>query len=129
MNPTKETPCVLVCDPDPQAQKLIGEYLQESSFKVFFSRSSEALETALTEQCPFSAVLIDLPNPVKNSCRNVVMAIKSVAPRAQIIFMSRLADDVLWSQVLAQGAYDLLPKPPDRKELLRAVTGALQQVA
>jgi FixJ family two-component response regulator len=56
----------------------------------------------------------------------MVAAVKHSSPSAEIIFLSRLADEMLWSQVLSVGAYDLLPKPVERKELLRTVLGAVQ---
>ncbi|MBZ5497103.1 MAG: response regulator [Acidobacteriia bacterium] len=119
---------LLVCDPDPQGQKMIKEYLRDSSIRVFFTSPSEPFEVTLTKHSPFNAVVIDLSNPAKRSCDVLVSAVKQVAPSAEVIFMSRLADEMLWSQVLALGAYDLLAKPPERTEFLRTVFGAVQHI-
>jgi DNA-binding NtrC family response regulator len=127
MNPQKSLN-LLVCDSDPQAQLLIREYLQDSPIRVCFTSPSESFETTLRKHAPFHAVVIDLSNPGRRSCDDLVTKVKQAAPSAQIIFMSRLADEVLWSQVLAQGAYDLLPKPPERTEFLRTVFGAVRLV-
>ena len=41
-----------------------------------------------------------------------------------VIVTSRLADDRLWAEVLNLGAYDVLAKPFDRTEAIRAVGAA-----
>ena len=117
---------VLVCEPDPHSQEIIREYLQGSSIKVFFTSPVEPFENTLAKHSPFHAVIIDLSNPAKGLCDNLVTAVKRVAPGAEVIFLSRLADEMLWSQVLALGAYDLLPTPPERREFLRTVFSAVR---
>jgi DNA-binding response OmpR family regulator len=124
MNPKKQLR-LLVCDPDPQGQKTIQEYLQDSSIRVLFTAPSEPFESTLAKHSPFNAIVIDVTNPGKRSCDTLVAAVKHVAPSAEVIFLSRFADEMLWSHVLELGAYDLLPKPLERAEFLRAVTGAV----
>jgi two-component system, NtrC family, nitrogen regulation response regulator NtrX len=119
---------LLVCDPDPQAQKMIREFLQDSSIRVFYTSPSEPFEHTLSSHSPFHAIVIDLSNPRRKACDALLEAVRKVSPNAQVIFMSRLADEMMWSQVLAMGAYDLLPKPPERQEFLRTVFGAVQKV-
>jgi DNA-binding NtrC family response regulator len=43
-----------------------------------------------------------------------------------LIVTSRLADDYLWAEALNLGAWDVLPKPFDRSEVLRSVKTAWQ---
>jgi DNA-binding NtrC family response regulator len=116
---------LLVCDPDPQGQAMIKECLQDSSIRVFFTSPTEPLEKTLAKHSPFNAVVIDLSALAEKSCDDLVSAVKLVAPRAEVIFLSRLADEMLWSEVLSGGAYDLLPKPVERSEFLRTVFGAV----
>ena len=118
---------LLVCDPDPRDQQMIREFLQDSLIKVFFTTPTEPLENTLAKHSPFSAVVIDLSNPIRRPWDNLVSTVKHVAPSAEVIFLSRLADEMLWSQVLALGAYDLLPMPPERTDFLRSVFGAVRQ--
>ncbi len=127
MNPEKQLR-LLVCDPDPQAQKIIREYLRDSSIRVYFTSPSEPFESTLSNHSPFHAVVIDLSSPRRRTCDALLAAVKKASPNAQVIFMSRLADEMMWSQVLAMGAYDLLPKPPERQEFLRTVFGAVHKV-
>lgn len=119
---------LLVCDPDPQDQRMIREFLRDSSIRVFFTTPSEPFDITLLSHSPFHAVVIDLSNPARRSCDALFAAVKRTSPRAQVIFMSRIADEMMWSQVLALGAYDLLPKPPERQEFLRTVVGAMHSV-
>jgi DNA-binding NarL/FixJ family response regulator len=105
---------------------MIQEFLRDSPIKVFFTTPAEPFEHTLAKHSPFNAVVIDLSTPVKRSCDVLVSTVKQVAPHAEVIFLSRLADEMLWSQVLALGAYDLLPKPPEKAEFLRTVFGAVQ---
>ncbi len=116
---------LLVCDPDPGARQMIREFLNGSQIKVFFTSATEPLENTLAKNLPFNAVVIDLSNPSKR-CDTLVSAVKRVVPSAEVIFVSRFADEMLWSQVLNLGAYDLLPKPPEREEFLRTVFGAVR---
>ena len=53
--------------------------------------------------------LLDLPSP------------------PQLVVTSRTADDILWSEVLNHGGYDVLPQPLDRDELERVVAAAGRQ--
>ncbi len=119
---------LLVCDPDPQDQRMIREFLRDSSIRVFFTSPSEPLDRILSNHSPVHAVVIDLSNPPRRSCDALFAAVKETSPNAQVIFMSRLADETMWSQVLAMGAYDLLPMPPERQEFLRTVVGAMHSV-
>ncbi len=117
---------LLVCDPDPQDRSMILKYLEGSPFKVSFTSQNEAVKDILTTRSPFNAVIIDLPHAPTPACKGLVSTVKQVSPGTEIIFLSRLADESLWSQVLSSGAYDLLPKPMERADFLRAVFGAVQ---
>ena len=45
----------------------------------------------------------------------------------EVIVMTAHADDRLWSEVLASGAYDVIPKPFDKSEVFRIVSLAWRQ--
>ena len=124
MNPPQPVR-LLVCDPDPQCRKMIEDYLRDSSFRVYFTSPSEPFEITLSRHSPLCAVIMDLSNPAKRSCGAMMAAVKKASPGAEVIFLSRLADEILWSEVLSMGAYDLLPKPVERMEFLRSVFGAV----
>ena len=116
---------VLVYEPDPQSRDTIREYLRESPITVYFASPTDPFQDVLSRHFPFNAVIIDLSRPAGATCNDLVAAVKRAAPDAEVIFLSRLADEALWSQVLSLGAYDLLPQPPERQEFLRTVFGAV----
>ena len=124
MNPEKQLR-LLVCESDANSRQMIEGFLHGSPIKVFFTSPAEPFENTLARHSPFNAVVIDLSSPVKRSCDALVSAVKKVAPGAEVIFLSRLADEALWAQVLALGAYDLLPTPPEKREFLRTVFNAV----
>jgi len=53
--------------------------------------------------------------------RHAVSSLASVSGSACILLISRVADDYLWNEVVANGGYDVLPKPLREDEVLRAV--------
>jgi DNA-binding NtrC family response regulator len=46
-------------------------------------------------------------------------------PKARVILLSRLADERLWVEALAAGAFDVLPEPCEPEALCSSVSGAL----
>ncbi len=117
---------LIVCEPDPQGRDTIREYLRGSPITVCFASPTDPLQDVLSKHSPFNAVIIDLSRPASATCNDLVAAVKQAAPGAEVIFLSRMADEALWSQVLSLGAYDLLPQPPERQEFLRTVFAAVQ---
>jgi hypothetical protein len=43
-----------------------------------------------------------------------------------MVVCSRLADEQLWAEVIQCGAFDLIPEPWDRNEVLRIIRSALE---
>jgi len=84
------------------------------------------MEQVLFENAPFDAVLIDLFSPVERLFE-LIPVVKEKCPRAEVIFMSKIADEDLWIESIQRGAYDLLPKPLNWKELRRTLVNALQR--
>ncbi len=54
----------------------------------------------------------------------IVPTIKAARPGAEVVVLSRLADETLWRKALSFGACDLLPSPPQRGDFLMAVARA-----
>jgi DNA-binding NtrC family response regulator len=48
----------------------------------------------------------------------------TICPHAQVVVMSRLADERLWAEVLNRGAFDLLAEPVEQTEVVRVGTSA-----
>lgn len=59
--------------------------------------------------------------------RDILALTAATCPDAQVIVMSRVADDSLWAEVLTCGAFDLLAKPLEQSEVIRVGTSAWRQ--
>jgi len=115
---------VLVLDPDPQVRETVSKSLSNNDCLIFFEGSPDRFENRLLEQAHFDVVLIDLFDPVERPFE-LLSIIKENSPRTEVIFISHLAEVPLWIESMQRGAYDYLPKPLNRQELLRVVRGAL----
>jgi len=79
----------------------------------------------LHDECP--AVVIserDLPD---GNWKQILYQIASHPIPPALIVTSRLADELLWAEVLNLGGFDVLAKPLDRGELLRVVGQAYRR--
>ena len=65
----------------------------------------------------------DLPD---GTWKDILQALDTLSDRPYLIVTSRLADDHLWVEVLNLGAYDVLAKPLDHKEVARVIGLALE---
>jgi DNA-binding response OmpR family regulator len=66
----------------------------------------------------------DLPD---GSWKDLLPVLRELPGVASVVVISRHANDDLWSDVLSSGGYDVLPKPFDRRELVRVVGMAWRQ--
>jgi FixJ family two-component response regulator len=53
--------------------------------------------------------------------RDVVKMMASTTHHACAILLSRVADDYLWNEVIANGGYDVVPKPLREEDVVRSV--------
>jgi DNA-binding response OmpR family regulator len=66
----------------------------------------------------------DLPD---GTWKDVLYELALMENSPQLIVVSRLADDHLWAEVLNLGGYDVLQKPFEPSEVMRAVSMAWRQ--
>jgi DNA-binding response OmpR family regulator len=63
----------------------------------------------------------DLPD---GTWKDILQALETLSDHPFLIVTSRLADDHLWVEVLNLGGHDVLAKPLDHKEVVRAIESA-----
>ena len=87
--------------------------------------TADALDSALRlfESRWFPIVICDHQLP-EGSWRRFLEAPDSGAAPAAVIVTSRSADERLWAEALNLGAYDVLAKPFERREVYRVVDSA-----
>jgi DNA-binding response OmpR family regulator len=56
------------------------------------------------------------------SWKDVLAALSRMAERPRLIVSSRVADELLWAEVLNLGGYDVLAKPFDPTEVFRVIS-------
>jgi DNA-binding response OmpR family regulator len=95
-----------------------------STWKLFSAdRVSTAL--ALLRQYEISVVLCErdlMPGTWIDLLENV----KFLSHPPVLIVTSRMADDLLWTESMNLGAWDVLPKPFDRTEIIRTIKSGWQ---
>jgi DNA-binding NtrC family response regulator len=60
------------------------------------------------------------------SWRELLEFLLSTHKHCEMVVCSRLADEQLWAEVIQCGAFDLIPEPWDRNEVLRIIRSALE---
>jgi DNA-binding response OmpR family regulator len=94
--------------------------LSDTDWTLYWNTTrADAVETL---RCRSVAVVLcdrDLPD---GDWRDVLRAAASVASRPPVIVTARFANDRLWAEVLNLGGYDVVRKPFDADEVMRAVS-------
>ena len=93
--------------------------LKHSNWTIHEARGCDEAAAALGRH-PVAVVLCDDTLPDGN-WKRLLRELEARTAAPLLIVTARDADDRLWAEVLNEGAYDLLPKPFDRKEVIRVV--------
>jgi DNA-binding NtrC family response regulator len=104
----------------------LDKILSGSTWKVLFTRTLAEARAAL-DACLFGAVLSEVRFADGHCWRDLLCEMQSMTRPPPLIVADRLADERLWAEVLNLGAYDLLAKPFEAKEVLHAVSTACQR--
>jgi CheY-like chemotaxis protein len=113
---------VLLVSPYTADHILIPRILADSNWHCrHCDNCSRAVE--LLERGRVGVVLCER-NQTDGSWRDVLEAAQCQPTPPSVIVCSRLADESLWSEVLHRGGYDVLVKPFDHEEVIRAVKAA-----
>ncbi len=72
-------------------------------------------------------VISDSRFPDGSCWKDLLRELEKLGDPPPLIVVDRLADDRLWAEVLNLGAYDLLAKPFDRREVRHAVMSACRR--
>ncbi len=126
---------VIAVVPSPQEfQRICGILAQD---RISVEQASSVLEAVLlhayarlgdsgARRAP--VVLFDIDG-ASSPWRDALEQFRMVHPASRFIFLSRLADENLWLEVLKAGEHDLLSCPVVESELRHAVLRALDRAA
>jgi DNA-binding NtrC family response regulator len=118
-NQPERTVTVLTVGNTADEHDSLRSILTHSNWRLYEAESCGEARRILDRQ-RISVVVCDelLPDGDWKQVLEMVNGMQAAPP---LIVTARNADDRLWSEVLDLGAYDLLPKPFDHKEVIRAV--------
>lgn len=113
---------VLIISPFDEDHVRLGRVLGDCGCQAHAVRSCRQGLAVLRQQ--FVSIVIcerDLPD---GTWKDILQAMDMLCNRPSLIVVSRLADDYLWVEVLSLGGHDVLPKPLDHREVVRAIDTA-----
>src|SRR5215472_76984 len=94
----------------------------DSGWKLHSVRSrSEA--RAFLDGTPVGVVISERELP-EGGWREMLDDLQERSEPPALVVTSRLADEMLWSEVLNMGGYDVLAEPLDREEVTRVISAA-----
>ena len=104
-----------------------GRLLIHDAFRAMGWRLYEAEDRKQSMQClkrrPVQVVVAK--SDMKDwSWKRVLRDVRQLPQPPQLVVVSRLADDSLWSEALHWGAYDVLAEPFQRDEVIRVVASS-----
>ncbi|HEY1261923.1 MAG TPA: hypothetical protein VGF06_00280 [Terriglobales bacterium] len=118
-------PTILAVFPAGEDRALLIDIFAHSDWQIGFTGVLAETRRALSRSAV--AVVISDSRLSDGYCwQDLLRAMQEMNGPPPLIVADRLADDHLWAEVLNLGAYDLLAKPFDSREVLHAVTAACQ---
>src|SRR6185369_7509128 len=97
----------------------VRQILQNASWQIDYATNLEEAGKCLQQKVA-SVILCerDLPD---GTWKDLLTRTRELPLVPSVLVVSRHADDDLWADVLSSGGYDVLPKPFDRREMVRVI--------
>jgi DNA-binding response OmpR family regulator len=116
---------LLVVSPFTDDFSAVRQILQNPCWQISHARNLEEAAISL-KQMVASVVLCERDLPDGN-WKDILPLTRELTVVPSVLVVSRHADDSLWADVLSCGGYDVLPKPFDRREVVRVISMAWRQ--
>jgi DNA-binding NtrC family response regulator len=100
-------------------------FLSDSGMEVFAAESVREAQEKLPGPVKYDLAFVDSELP-DGSWRDVLQFVVAANIGCEMIVCSRCGDERLWAEVIQCGAFDLIPEPFERQEVLRIVRSALE---
>ena len=110
---------VLVVDDEPLIRWSLAETLTDSGHAVIEASDGETAVRTLTDE-PVDVVLLDYRLPDSDDL-TLLSTVRRLAPRSQVILMTAFGTPEVTSGALALGAYRVVHKPFDMRDLTALV--------
>lgn len=110
---------VLSIGPFDGDQRHLAEILRQANWRQHHVRTlAEALAFLKENPAPVAICEAELPD---GTWKDVLAELGRMEYPPMLIVTSRLADEILWSEVLHLGGYNVLAQPIDKKEVVHVV--------
>jgi len=119
-------PTVLAIFPAGEDRTSLAKILAPSDWNVTFIGNFPDAQTALRRSLP-GVVISDCRFSDGHCWKDLLYEMGEMGDPPPLIVADRLADERLWAEVLNLGAYDLLAKPFDGREVVHALTTACRR--
>jgi DNA-binding response OmpR family regulator len=114
---------ILAIVPPGEDRTTLNKILSQANWQLIFSDTFAETQTAL-RTLSVAVVLSEVRLSDGHSWKDVLQELDAARSRTPLIVADRLADEVLWAEVLNLGGHDVLAKPFNPGELLYAVAAA-----
>ena len=108
----------------PQQPRRLLQILEEMVAEIFLAAGVQEAQQRLSGLNSYDLLLVDADLP-DGSWQDLLPFVSNYERPCETIVVSRLGDERLWVEVMAQGAFDLIAEPYEEREVLRIIQGAL----
>jgi len=115
---------LLAMAPNQRRDSLMKFLEEEDGIEVFVAADIQEAQAKLNFQRNWDLILVDGEVP-GGSWRRLLQCVVASRKNCEVIVCSRCGDEHLWREVIHCGAFDLIPEPYEKHELLRIVRNAL----
>jgi DNA-binding NtrC family response regulator len=116
---------IVVLDPDPQTVEKVKDATQEYLSMVTPCSSPDAIFDTVLQHKAAEVIILELERPFEKAFE--LLSELKTRVQAEVVFVSRFDDEVLWIEAIQRGAYDYLAKPLDLSELKRVLLHAAEK--
>src|SRR3990170_3591811 len=99
-------------------------FLSESEMDVFSAENVKEAQEKLAGAVKYDLAFVD-SELADGSWRHVLQFIVASNIGCEMVVCSRCGDERLWAEVIQCGAFDLVPEPLEKQEILRIMHSAL----
>ena len=114
-----------VGEPDSGRQQL-HEIFHQRGWRIAWART-RAEASVFIDSTPVKVVIAESDVP-EGGWRELLADLSTRPQPPALVVTSRVADELLWAEVLNMGGYDVLAEPLDTEEVARVIGAAMRRV-
>ena len=114
---------ILVVMPPERRDRLV-RFLSGTDAYLVEAEGVEDAHRILSSAIPFDLTFVDAELR-DGSWRDVLQFLIATRQHCELVVCARCGDERLWAEVIQCGAFDLVPEPMGRQEVLRIMNSAL----